>query len=474
MSENHRADAIFALPRLPTTATIGDAGPEWREGLIARGVEIVDHAGQLWVGGDAPRYPADSVIFDRSSSRASRDLHTERLIPLPPTGSPAFFFSSRHPRPMSYALGSVIPVPPGRRGLRNRVVAAGAGIGLLPPVPRGLTLGARSAGPPALIAAARELGVEADPGWFMTVAPGAITRRCTMLLFPARARRPSLALKFARAPGVHVQFERDERGLGLAAAAGGTVAAHAPRWLGRCDLNGRAASLETAAAGVPLTNLIGRTRDRSGRLDAVEIGAEWILQVGRRTATRSARLAGEFARLRNHVLPRWQGTAPLALLDAVQAVPAVLHHGDIYEDHIVVQEDDFTVLDWEYAIEHAFPLWDLAFYAVNVLAAVDSAGDRQQKDRYAIELFLGRAPSSSILFRWVREHVNALGLEPAAVGALITLYWLHRSELSRTERERAERVLGHDVQPSWLERTADLWLAEPSLRQGWDAWIERA
>jgi hypothetical protein len=279
------------------------------------------------------------------------------------------------------------------------------------------------------------------------------------------------ALKFARVPGEHTQFERDETGLKLAAAAGGPVAEHAPRWIGRCDVGERAASLESAAAGTTLTRIIESASARDRKVDAARLGAHWLLDVARHTMSPPGSLTGEVERLVGQVLPAWAGRIDdLALTDAVASLPGVFNHGDVYEDHVIVDRDRLTVIDWEYASSASFPLWDLAFYATNVLSAVDGNGNRQQLDLFMAELFSGSAASSKLFFTWVREHVTELGLPADWVGRVMTLYWLHRSDLSRRERERAERAQGGRIEPSWLERTAEVWLSHAALGPRWNSW----
>src|SRR5919198_1414568 len=90
--------------------------------------------------------------------------------------------------------------------------------------------------------------------------------------------------------------------------------------------------------------------------------------------------------------------------------------------------------------------------------------------RHFVELLLGRARGSPVLFRWVRELVSALELPPEAVGPLVTASWLDRGRLSLTERRRAEALGRTSLEPAFAERAALAWVREPGLGPGWSAW----
>src|SRR6185369_3324754 len=101
---------------------------------------------------------------------------------------------------------------------------------------------------------------------------------------------PRWALKFARVPGNEGPFDLDERGLGLAAAAGGTVAAHAPRLLGRFSVDRLACSVETATVGRRLLAVLGGSLSRERKLAEVERVAAWIEAVATETRGRAGGL----------------------------------------------------------------------------------------------------------------------------------------------------------------------------------------
>jgi len=344
-------------------------------------------------------------------------------------------------------------------------------VGLVPPARALVTLGARAAGPPVFLEAARELGVDPDSSWVMLVSAGSIVRRNAFLLFPPGSGAPTHVLKFARVPGMTEQFDRDERAAALVRSAGGVLAARAPAYVGRFEVDGYGASVESAGVGTKLAVLLRRPGPRRRRLAQVEAIARWLVDVSRETAQPPAALEEPRRRLAEEVVPFWarDGARP-ELVAQVPPVPAVFQHFDVAEENIVVGRRGFTVLDWEWAQPHGLPLSDLVYFAVHVLRIVDGALAEEERDRHFADVAAGRAPSSHVLFRWVREAVEALALPPEAVGPLVTLSWLERGKLSREERHRAELVGGTSLGKAFAERAAELWLGDPALGPRWDAW----
>jgi hypothetical protein len=296
-------------------------------------------------------------------------------------------------------------------------------------------------------------------------------RRDAFLLFPPEGARPEQVVKFSRVPGERAQFERDEQAARLVAETGGAVARRAPSLLARFDAAGREASVETVAAGTKLTNLLREPRSRRAKLAVVEAVARWLVQVARETASPPEALHPERRRLESDVLPAWvEHGVPRDLVAAIPSVPATFQHNDVAEENVVWGDGSFTVLDWEWAQPHGLPVGDLVYFAAHVLRIVDGAATEEARDRHFVDLFSGRAQSSPVLFRWVRELVEALELPPEAVGPLVTISWLDRGRLSLTERRRAEALAKTELDPAFAERAARAWIEEPALGAGWSGW----
>ena len=478
----HRADALFALPNLPTrVALLGDPGG-WRSDLSERLIEIADDpAGADVVVADTDHLAralatgAPNVIVD-GTRKASRALErggfaVMRLLPVPVAGPPLMLLNLASRRAARYGIEHALSHPERWRAVRNRVAARLVGAGLRPPVGELLSVATRSPGDPALLKVARDLGVPPGADWAMLVSPGSAVRRNAFLVFPRGQSRPGLVVKFGRMRGLDEHFAREERGASVLSATGGTASARAPEYRGRAERDGFWISVETAASGTKLSSFLRAPAPRARRLVPLEAVADWLVRVARETAGRAGDLEPERARLARDVLPDWETLGiPADLIGAVARVPGSLQHNDLAEENVIVDGAGFTVLDWEWAKAHGLPLGDLVYFGVHVLRLLDGALSEPDRERHFVALLRGEAASSPILFAWIRRLVGALELPPESVGAAVTLSLLDRGSLSARQRLSAEASTGAPLEAAFGERMARLWLSVPGLGPAWDAW----
>ena len=392
-----------------------------------------------------------------------------RFVTVPGPSEPQLVVPVDRRHVARYAISTwTAPVSPARR-LRNELARLAATFGVFPDLPRSLTVAAPP-GPPFAVAAASPLGVPKDADWFLTLGQGDALTRAAFQLFAPGAAEPSWVLKLSRVPGYAAPFDRDERGLGLAAAAGREAAAHAPRLLGRFEAAGLPCSLETAAAGRRLTFLLQGAARRDEKLRAIDAVATWTLAVARETAAPPETLAEERARLERAVLPQWPGV-PADLVARLPSLPAVLQHNDLGCWNVVVGRHGFTAVDWESARAHGLPLWDLLYFLTDALVQLDGAWEPGRREAHAARLLRGETESSAVLFRWVRATVDALALPPEAVGSIVTLGWLHHG-LSPVARDEASRTLAPGLRSdgTFAEWMAKLWLGTEGLGPEWSGW----
>ncbi len=462
-----RIDLRFAFPHeVRRAAVIGlDA---WRSGLDEAGVELADTDLDLAVApveraADALGLGARAVVLEgRGGARKLRraGYATTRFLPLPSIEAPDLLLPLERDAPVGYALTTWRPAETRAKQARNRALAA---LARFVPDPRPLqALGLREPGPPATLAAAARFGVPADAGWFLTLGQGDDLTRAVFHVFAPGARNPGWVVKTARMPGYDEPFAKDEAGLALVETAGGVALRHAPRLLGRFEVEGRHASVETAAVGERLSTLLAR--DRAHGRQAFDDVAGWVSDVGAQTAGPGA-LGDELARLEREVLPSWK--APASLLSGLAELPAVLQHNDLGTWNTVwAAPGEFTVLDWESARADGLPLWDLLYFAVDALGLLDGARTAEQRAEHAIRLLRGELPASDTLFDTIRRHVARLAIPAEAVGPLATLCWLHHG-LSHVRRGEQ---LGAEAQIPPAERIAPIWLDDPLLGPAWDRW----
>jgi hypothetical protein len=468
-------------------AVVLDGLEEWRTGLASAGIDVVDESSvrdapdvvvsPARLAAQARSMRARSIIIEGSLERVFRggEYQTRRLLLRPTRERPTLALPLDQPAPVSYALERWSVVDRRWKAARMQAARVLVSRGLFPswasPV---VTVATDSAGPPTLVAAADELGVPSDVSWFLTFGQGDALSRNAFQLFRAGCEQPEWVLKFARVAGYSERFDNDERGLRLARAAGDSIAEHTPRLVGRFEAEGIHASLETAAAGRRLRDILLTPGDRTVKLGLIERIAVWILELGRLTQTSSEAMAAERRRLRDDVVPRWNelGVDP-ELLNTLPPLHAVVQHNDLGTWNVVADGGDFVVVDWENAREAAMPLWDLIYFLGNAFTLLDGSGGPEQVPARMARLFAGEAPSSPLLFSWVRRGAEAAAVPPDAVGAITTLCWLshslsadaHNVDLATFTPRDPPRLHG-------LEGMARAWMAHPALGPGWSVWRE--
>ena len=379
--------------------------------------------------------------------------HPETVVPISPPAALRYYLNR-----MSFP-----PKPTGR--LRNRAFVA---LTRGPVAPQRLMPESALAtlvtdgGQPRLVRAAQALGVPSGAQWVLALGRGDDLQRSVFHLLDDGQRQ--WVLKFARVPGAAASFARDEAGLALVRSVGGTTADHAPAHLGNLQVGAHSGSVESAAPGRPLLELLGKRP-----LSLIDQIAGWVLQMNTATAAPATALLPERQRLERDVLPAWRAYgAPGDLVERVPAVPAVLQHNDLGTWNVVSDGRGFMAVDWESARAAGMPLWDLCYFLADALPRLEGSTDPDTYLNRTLTLFAGHSPYSALLFRWIRDAVRALQIPPAAVGSLVTLCWLHHG-LSAEARTRALAAsaaapLGH------LALLGRHWLAHPGLGPSWSAW----
>jgi hypothetical protein len=476
-----RADPRFALPRLARTATLVGELPGWRDGLEQAGVEVVSGQAELVVAPasratEALALEPELVVLE--DGRAARRLRAAGwsplvLLPLPDVERPELLLPAGHTAPVTYAVRHWRPGTSAATRARNVLARELVGRGVVPPGRRAVTVASRSGGDPVFVQAARE-ALELEPSdWFAAFGRWAQRfSRGVFFLFAEREPAPAWALKFARIPGLGSLFDRDERGLRLAERSAAVVADHAPRLVGRLEVGGLHASVETAARGETLMAALAPTRPHTERLATVERIAEWLVRLGDETAAPPETLEPERRRLAAEVVPRWVAEGlPRTFVADLPPIRAVLQHGDVFGENVVLEDrGPFTVLDWESAREHGLPLWDLFYFLTRAIGVLDDLQTEAEREEHFVRLWRGELPSSELLFGWTRRAVTASGVPPAAVGPLATLLWLSYALLDLDEAVEIEQATGDAPPQPTTALFARRWLSEPGLGPGWDRW----
>jgi hypothetical protein len=473
-----RIDARFLLPHPVRRAVVLPGIDGWEEELERANVAVGSNGSKpvdLAVGpadraAEAAALKPRAVILEGRGGRglARAGFRRSAYLPLPRHFDPLVFVPLGESAPARYAVEQWAFGDSRRKVMRNRILGALAGSGLLPPVRPEVVVAAPNGQLPFVVRAAFEVGLPEDVRPLLLAGQGDDYSRATFLLFEPDGGEPSWALKFARLPVRLSSFEREKRGLELARSAGRVVAARAPRWLGSFEAEGLQCTLESAARGKPLVALLRSSPDRAEKERAVARVCAWLLDVARETRAPNEALEDERRRLADDVLPSWGFDR--GLVDELPALPAVLQHNDVGSWNVVVSVRAFTVLDWEDAARHGLPLWDLFYFLADASLHLDGATD--PGDHFE-RLFLGEAPSSELLFSWTRTMVEALELSAEAVGRIATLCWLQHGVTGRWRAEDAQdprpRPRAH-VAEGVFHELAERWLQHPDLGVGWSRW----
>jgi hypothetical protein len=446
--------ALLLLPVAPTAGRVLGAGPAWEESLLWWGLEDGDVRGPggLVVAGSAPAAAAsgaETVLLtggDRSGAlrRAGYAVRTWTVHPAPAGAAVA-------------AVGDGLRRPGPRRGVaRGRALAVdlARGVGGR----ERLHVASRVGGPPALAALAG--GDKAQ----VLAGGGGPRRRPVILVAGAASRSPSRVVKAGRA-GDEVRAAHEQAVLERLHGAG--LGRPLPRPLGTGRCGPFVWSAESAVAGAPLADLLGRPPRRRKVLALLEDVAAWLTRVAVATAT-----ARSWAEGCDDELPLVGEHARLAADRArLSGVPAVLVHGDLGSAfNLLVDGRSWTVVDWETARPAGPPLTDLLPLVCGALASLQAPSSAAAQARYVLRLCAGREEDSAWLHRVVDEHLRAVRVPADQAGTLAALAFGHQAS-TRLRHELLVRAAG-DVPPAWRSPWDDVvrgWQSEPGLGADWSA-----
>lgn len=355
-------------------------------------------------------------------------------------------------------------------GVSALVSAMRAGL----PVGAAITLGSRRPGPPLILRAASEVGLPSELTWHLQAGDGDDLQRMLWLCAGPGAASATWAVKASRVRGYSTPFTDDAAAFGLVADAPTAVGRHIPTLLGLIEVDGLHGSVESAAAGWPLHELLLSLASRAEALDIIRAVAGWATALGVATAQPPAALVGELEWLEDVVVPAWQGRGvDPTLMESLPPLPAVVQHGDLGLWNIVGEDGAFAVVDWESARPTGMPLWDVAYFVTDALGYLSARGDDDDRKLDAmVALLRGESDTSPILFELLANAAHACEVPLDAVGGVVTLGWLHHG-LSADERAGARRrhgVAGAKAsKPGLFTTLAERWLTDPVLGPAWPA-----
>jgi hypothetical protein len=287
--------------------------------------------------------------------------------------------------------------------------------------------------------AAAAAGLSIDDRRWALIDPGSYsTKKLLLFLFRPGASEPDVVVKLVRDERFNPRLEgawralsalaeapREVRGLGPAPAFFGVHAGLA--FLGEAIVTGE--PLKDALTGQADDPLIAAVVDRLVGLGVAsattsvasptEVGAdlramyERFAELYKPTPPERKILTAAIDRIAGHARP----------------FPLTLQHGDAGTWNVVVRAGGRPVLiDWEAAVPHGMPLWDLLYFLRSV--AVGTA--RRQGTRDALVAFeeaylVGDTPLSRSLADATDRLCSGIGLERTLVEPIFYLCWMHRA-----------------------------------------------
>lgn len=486
------ADARFVLAHPPQRVVVLGDLVELRQAVAEAGIaadrddvlaagppDLVITTAKRWAEASALRPRALMALGRvRRPSRPGEQASgaVTRLLARPDHYRPRLLVPLGDRAVVGYALG--LSVPPSRpKAASRRAVVTMAPRGAIRP--RSLvTINQSRPGPPFLVAAAGAIGIPDPVRWSLSLGRGDDLQRGVFHLFGPGEARPAWVLKFARLPGYRRPFDDDEAGMTALATRAPSASARGPRLLGRLVVDGLHASVESAAPGRPLSEVLDGPDPEATKRTLIDGIASWVVDMGRESRSVSGELEPELARLRDDVAPAWgrhpAASEAMAALDGGD-IPGVLQHNDLGSWNIAVDGSAFTVLDWESARPVGLPLWDLVYFLTDALVSLQGPASVPVKLDRMLSLLRGQAGESAALFAHLRLASRSLGLPPDIVGPIVTLGWMQHG-LSEGQRLEARGRAGGSTQALSdappLGRLAPAWFGDPALGPAWKAWLQ--
>ena len=455
------ADARLLAPHPVRRVTLLGELEDWRSALTDLGVALVDDVADLVVADSAHAAaaarlgaPAVVVLAARRRELKRAGYKTRTVLVRPGPSGPRLFVPIDARNATRHALLTGMP----GRSRPKRLAIGGVvwGLRVGAPLRGAITLATRDDAPPLILR--RALGAGATSDWYLATGAGDDLQRLVWFCFGDERRAPTVVVKCGRVSGHDASFVRDEQALRSLDVLPPALRKHAPRLEERLEVEGLPVAVETAAPGQPLHVLLEDGPD--AHAGVVARIADWIVDVEAATILPPAELDGERSRL---------GALDQEAVTLLPPLPAVVQHNDLGCWNVVVDDETFTIVDWESSRRAALPLWDLVYFLADALTAGPGAGKHERVKA----LLRGELGASAALFDRVRAAAERLGVPPEAVGPIVTLAWLHHGTSAAKRADVGAERGAHAGAPSTagpLQQVATYWLTDPALGLAWTAY----
>ena len=293
--------------------------------------------------------------------------------------------------------------------------------------------------PPAYIrTAAAAAGLTLEGYRWALLDPGSYsTKKILVFLVGPGQDRPELVVKLVRDPRFNARLESAWRALNDLEARAPELAGLGPRPVFLAHHAGLALMAESVVEGDPLKRRL--SDDPGDPLIATVV--DRLVSLGIASADGSfadpERIAGELRDMvdRYAAIYRPNAAERAALTAAVdrigasaRPIPLVLQHGDVGTWNVLVGADGEPILiDWEAAVSHGMPLWDLFYFVRSAAVGVARRNGTRDALAGAQRQLFEPGPISNLLVGAVDRFCSGAGLDRGLVEPLFQLCWMHRA-----------------------------------------------
>ncbi len=285
-----------------------------------------------------------------------------------------------------------------------------------------------------------------DPRRFLCVdgSRGRVDGGCCLFLAPDGAE-PVLVAKAARSPERQAAYRTEFENLRTLDATGLNAARRStPRPLGMAEEGGVLVTLQSALPGRLMRSLPGRelfSRDGAGA--TVRRACSWQRELEQTFAPRRVTVDGALyerevlalvRRIRRRFLletdeiafltRRFEHDRRLLGLE----LPLTVGHGDFCAANLVVQDGGIGAFDWEHALVHRLPLYDLFFFFSSTRFPFRGLRRESSYARSLVAAFWGENHLNRLLREQLQAACSALAIPDAAVSDLFLLALLLRAD----------------------------------------------
>lgn len=285
-------------------------------------------------------------------------------------------------------------------------------------------------GDPQLVELAHESCGPVDR-WILHAHPGDDLKRLHFLIF-SNSDTPTAVIKFSRVPGNRAPFDAEARHLRMFQDWSEVVQRPVPKLLSTGETNENIRyNIETAVGSPGFGGAV-----LAGEAERISDVVAWLGDLAEETVEERATGGDQLRELFS--------SADLPLPRGFESIPAVFCHNDLGTWNLTLSGTGFGVVDWEGADRHGFPLWDLAYFLLDVLTLPND--DVSKRVERGLAILAGEVEQSIDFWRPVGAYAERMNLPERIIRPLLTACLIFHSKSAASRSTRAS-ALGGQASP---------------------------